>query len=167
MEATTPRAPGAIAEPSQSAGPISRRRRLPRWTAIALLTPPFLLAIAIVGFGVPLIWLLIAAKIQGAAGITSMTTETALAVYPGVAISYAFVGYLAARIADRLRADEDGERGRPRTPSYPWLRAMSDEPEQTAPATRIEKVFILAAGSVSVAFTIWFFLWAGSPLPAA
>ena len=131
-----------------------------------LLAVPFVLAVAVAGFGVPLLWLLIGAQIQGAAGITRMTTETAIAVYPGVAITYALVGYVAARLAERFRGEQGGQR-HPRAPSHPWLRAMSDEPERTAPATPVEKIFILAAGSVSLAFMVWFVLWAGNPLPSA
>ncbi len=132
-----------------------------------LLLIPLALAVLVVGFGTPLLWLLIGAEIQGASGVTHMTTETAIAVYPGVAITYAFVGYFAARIAGRLRGEDAPQPRHPRAPSHPWLRAMSDEPESVTPPTGLEKVFILAAGSLTIAFTVWFFAWAGNPLPSA
>jgi hypothetical protein len=132
-----------------------------------LLAIPFTLAVLVVGFGTPLLWLLIGAKIQGASGVTHMTTETAIAVYPGVAVTYAFVGYLAAEFAARLRGGAVPQARHPRAPSHPWLRAMSDEPESVTPPTGLEKIFILAAGSLTIAFTVWFFAWAGSPLPSA
>ena len=59
--------------------------RLARKMGISVL---FVISTAVIGFGIPLLWLLIAAEIQGAAGITRMTKETAVAVFPGIVISY-------------------------------------------------------------------------------
>ena len=40
-----------------------------------------------------------------------------------------------------------------------------DEPAHTEKPTGLEMVFIVAASALSLAFMVWFFLWAGNPLP--
>jgi ABC-type dipeptide/oligopeptide/nickel transport system permease subunit len=122
----------------------------------------FVVAIAVVGFGVPIIWLLVAAVIQGEAGQARMTVETAVAIFPGICITYALVAYLAGALAARRWSSEKRV---PRT-IHPWMRSMRDEPTKPEPPTSLEMVFILAALAISVAFLIWFFVWAGSPLPS-
>jgi hypothetical protein len=118
----------------------------------------------VIGFGIPLLWLLIAAQLQGGEGIQRMTTTTAAAIFPGVVITYATVMWLVGWAMSR-RAPEGARQVSPRN-RYPWLRSMRDEPEQTAKATPLEVMFIAAASALSVAFMLWFFLWAGNPLPA-
>jgi hypothetical protein len=123
----------------------------------------FVAATLLIGFGIPLAWLLIAAELQGSAGITRMTSTTAAAVFPGIVISYALVMYVVGWAMSRKDGDRREASSRNR---YPWLRSMRDQPQQPAKATPLEVMFILAAASVSIAFMVWFFLWAGNPLPA-
>lgn len=122
----------------------------------------FVLATAVVGFGIPLLWLLVAAEIQGAAGITRMTKETAVAVFPGIVISYVIVFHIVAWAMSRRGT---AERVPPPRARYPWLRSARDEPAPTEKPTSLEMVFIVAASAASVVFMLWFFLWAGNPLP--
>jgi hypothetical protein len=122
----------------------------------------FLLATAVVGFGIPLLWLLVAAEIQGAAGITRMTKETAVAVFPGIVISYVIVFHIVAWVMSRRGT---AERVPPPRTRYPWLRSARDGPARTEKPTSLEMVFIVAASAASVVFMLWFFLWAGNPLP--
>ena len=133
--------------------------RLARKVGISVL---FVLATAVIGFGIPLVWLLIAAEIQGAAGITRMTKETAVAVFPGIVISYVIVMHIVGWVINRRGT---GERIPPPRTQYPWLRSTRDEPARTEKPTGLEMVFIVAASALSVAFMVWFFLWAGNPLP--
>jgi|SRR5688572_29476176 hypothetical protein len=133
--------------------------RLARKMGISVL---FVLATAVIGFGIPLLWLLIAAEIQGAAGITRMTKETAVAVFPGIVISYVIVMHIVGRVINR---GDTAERIPPPRTQYPWLRSTRDEPARTEKPTGLEMVFIVAASALSVAFMLWFFLWAGNPLP--
>ena len=133
--------------------------RLARKLGISVL---FVLATAVIGFGIPLLWLLIAAEIQGAAGITRMTKETAVAVFPGMVISYVVVMYIVGRVINR---GGTAERIPPTRTQYPWLRSTRDEPAHTEKPTGLEMVFIVAASALSLAFMVWFFLWAGNPLP--
>lgn len=150
--------PMALAEtPEESPSAAGRR---PPWQRL-LLALAFVPAIALVGFGVPILWLLVAAVIQGEAGQMRMTTETALAIFPGICITYALVAYLAGALAARLSPSQ----GRATRTIHPWMRSMRDEPTRPDPPTGLEMVFILAAVALSAAFLIWFFAWAGSPLP--
>lgn len=122
----------------------------------------FVLGTAIVGFGIPIVWLLIAAEIQGAAGVTRMTKATAIAVFPGIAISYLIVMYIVGWVATPRRG---AERTPPPRTHHPWVRSIRDEPRRPERPTGLETVFIAATVVVGVAFMIWFFLWAGDPLP--
>ncbi len=133
--------------------------RLARKLGISVL---FVIATAVIGFGIPLVWLLIAAEIQGAAGITRMTKETAVAVFPGIVISYVVVMHIVGRAISRR---DTAERIPPPRTQYPWLRSARDEPARTEKPTSVEMVFIVAASACGVAFMVWFFLWAGNPLP--
>jgi hypothetical protein len=134
--------------------------RLARKLGISAL---FVIATTVVGFGIPLLWLLVAAEIQGAAGISRMTKETAVAVFPGMVISYVVVLQIVSWVISRRGT---AERIPPPRTQYPWLRSTGDEPARTEKPTGLEMVFIVAASAVSVAFMVWFFLWAGNPLPA-
>jgi hypothetical protein len=125
--------------------------------ALAVLV--FVGAIA-VGFAIPLAWLWVGAKIQGTSGVTHMTKTTALALFPGIAISYALLLNLVSRVRAHL-VDEAGAAPPPRR--YSWNRSR-DEQIETEPATPMEKLFITAAVIVTLAFEVWFFLFAGSPI---
>jgi hypothetical protein len=133
--------------------------RLARKLGISVL---FLVGIAVIGFGIPLLWLLVAAEIQGAAGITRLTTETAVAVFPGIVITYVVVMHVVGWVIGRRGGVE---RIPPPRTHYPWLRSTRDEPARTEKPTGLEMVFIVATSAVSLAFMVWFFLWAGNPLP--
>jgi hypothetical protein len=135
--------------------------RLVRKLGIPLL---FVITTAVLGVGIPLLWLYIAAEIQGAAGITRMTKETAVAVFPGIVINYVIVMYIVDWVMSRRGT---AERIPPPRTRYPWLRSTRDEPARTEKPTGLEMAFIVAASAVSVAFMVWFFLWAGNPLPVS
>ncbi len=117
----------------------------------------------VIGFGIPIVWLLIAAEVQGASGVRQMTTATAATIFPGIALSYALVLGAVRRLTPR----GEGQTPRRGRSPYPWLRSMRDEPARPATSTPIETMFMVSALLVSVAFTVWFFLWAGNPLPPA
>ncbi len=91
-----------------------------------------------------------------------MTKETAVAVFPGIVISYVIVMQIVGWVINR---GGTAERIPPPRTHYPWLRSTRDEPARTEKPTGLEMVFIVAASALSVAFMLWFFLWAGNPLP--
>lgn len=116
----------------------------------------------VVGAGVPLLWIWIGSAIQGARGATRVEAPTALAMVVGILLTYALVLYIAAWIQGR------GEERESRPPvRYPWMRSMRDEPYRpgSAKLTPVETVFVVTAVVASIAMLIWFFAFAGSPLP--
>ena len=61
-----------------------------------------------------------------------------------------------------------GEAQEERAPArYPWNRSMRDEPYRpgTGKLSPVEAVFVGTAIVASIAMLIWFFAFAGSPLP--
>ena len=68
-------------------------------------------------------------------------------------------GAIQARGAGRARSAPPAR--------YPWNRSMRDEPYRpgTEKLTPVEAVFVGTAIVASIAMLIWFFAFAGSPLP--
>jgi hypothetical protein len=119
----------------------------------------------VVGFGVPLLWIWIGSKLQGTTGESSINSSTAAVVFVGIVFTYMALlflfGWLQARFSQPQR-DESGPQ-----PRHPWNRSMRDEPYRPGERslTPIEAMFVTTAIVASVAFMLWFFLFAGSPLP--
>ena len=124
------------------------------------------LAIAIVlalgiGLGVPLLWVWIGSKLQGA-GSDSVNSSTAAIIFAGIVVTYLFLLFIAGWIQSR------GESAHDRPPTrYPWNRSMRDEPYRPGEKklSPIESAFVFTTVVVSGAFMLWFFVFAGSPLP--
>jgi hypothetical protein len=81
----------------------------------------------------------------------------------GILVSYVVVLLIAASIQGRGEDDDDR-----RPPRYPWNRSMRDEPYRpgTGKLSPVEAVFVGTAAVASIAMMIWFFAFAGSPLPS-
>jgi multisubunit Na+/H+ antiporter MnhC subunit len=124
------------------------------------------LAVAIVlalgiGLGVPLLWVWIGSKLQGAGGDT-VSSSTAAIIFAGIVVTYLFLLFLAGWIQARGQTQQD------RAPTrYPWNRSMRDEPYRPGEKklSPIESAFVFTAVVVSGGFMLWFFVFAGSPLP--
>jgi hypothetical protein len=127
-------------------------------------TGRFVLEIAaaiVVGAGVPLLWIWIGSVIQGSRGAQGVEANTAVIMVMGILISYTVV----VLVAGMVQARSQGSR-RPPT-RYPWLRSMRDEPYRPGEGklSPVEAVFVGTAIVASIAMLIWFFAFAGSPLP--
>jgi hypothetical protein len=120
-------------------------------------------AAVIVGAGIPLLWIWIGSLIQGARGAQSVEASTALIMVVGILVSYVIVLLIAGAI--QARNDDSESRGPTR---YPWMRSMRDEPYRpgTSKLSPVEAVFVGTAIVASIAMMIWFFAFAGSPLPS-
>ncbi|MCD6014425.1 MAG: hypothetical protein K0R41_251 [Geminicoccaceae bacterium] len=119
-------------------------------------------AAIVVGAGVPLFWIWIGSLLQGARGAQGVEASTAIIMLLGILISYTVVLMIAGAIQAR------GE-GSQRPPTrYPWMRSMRDEPYRpgTDKLSPVEAVFVGTAIVASIAMLIWFFAFAGSPLPS-
>jgi hypothetical protein len=115
-----------------------------------------------VAVGIPLAWVWIASQLAG--NERDVTPSLAILIAFGIVISY----WLALLVGSRLRrhwVGESDERARHRRMS--WNRSFRDEPlhEANRQTDPIERIFIVVAVIAVIAFEIWFFFFAGSPLP--
>jgi multisubunit Na+/H+ antiporter MnhC subunit len=124
------------------------------------------LAVAIVlalgiGLGVPLLWVWIGSKLQGG-GANTVDSSTAAIIFAGIVVTYLFLLFVAGWIQARGQPAEDSPR-----PRYPWNRSMRDEPYRPGEKrlSPIESAFVFTAVVVTGGFLLWFFVFAGSPLP--
>jgi 4-amino-4-deoxy-L-arabinose transferase-like glycosyltransferase len=121
------------------------------------------LAVAVaVGFGIPLAWIWIASQIAGTK--RELTPSLAILITTGILVSY----WLALLVGSRLRrrwVGEAEERARQRHMS--WNRSFRDQPLSAAnrESDPIERIFVVVALLGIIAFEVWFFFFAGSPLP--
>jgi hypothetical protein len=119
-------------------------------------------AAIVVALGIPLIWVWIASKIAGTK--QDLTPSLAALITTGILVSY----WLALVVASWLRGrsiDPTEERGRVRRRS--WNRSFSDEPRVgDRESDPIERIFVIVAVLGIIAFEIWFFFFAGDPLPS-
>jgi hypothetical protein len=121
-----------------------------------------LLIALVAALGIPLAWVWIASQLAGTK--RDLTPSLAVLITTGILVSY----WLALVVGSRLRSrwiSEGKDRARVRRMS--WNRSFRDEPrhpddDETDP---VERVFVIVGVLGIVAFEIWFFFFAGSPLP--
>jgi 4-amino-4-deoxy-L-arabinose transferase-like glycosyltransferase len=121
-----------------------------------------LAAAVAVALGIPLLWVWIASQLAGTK--RDLTPSLAILITAGILVSY----WLALLVGSALRRHWVGaeeERGRQRRMS--WNRSFRDEPLSAGNrgSDPVERVFVAVAVLAVVAFEIWFFFFAGSPLP--
>jgi hypothetical protein len=122
------------------------------------------LIVAIVAaLGIPLAWVWIASQLAGTN--RDITPSLALLITAGILVSY----WVALVIGSRLRGhwvSDSEEQAKVRRMS--WNRSFRDEdPHARHPETDpVERVFVIVAVLGVIAFEVWFFFFAGSPLPS-
>jgi amino acid transporter len=123
-----------------------------------------IVAAVLIGAGVPLFWVWVGSMISDSRGATTVEASTAIVIAVGIIVTYIVVVLIAAAIQGRTQPQEPG----PRHSRHPWLRSMRDEPYRpgTEKLSPVEAVFVGTAIIASIAMMIWFFAFAGSPLPA-
>jgi multisubunit Na+/H+ antiporter MnhC subunit len=121
-----------------------------------------IIAAALIGAGVPLLWIWIGSLIQSSRGAQHVEGSTAAIIFVGILATYVVVLMIAGAIEARTRAEEDQAPVR-----YPWNRSMRDEPYRpgSQKLTPVESVFVGTAIVATIAMLVWFFAFAGSPLP--
>jgi hypothetical protein len=127
-----------------------------------------LLAAAVIGFGIPLLWVWIGSQVQGGTGATNVDFSVAMIVLFGIILTYVVLLYLAGWVMAR---SGHGDLGKPSgTARNPWMRGMTDTRQRHgAPGAGlggIELLFVVATVLVTAAFWVWFLFLAGSPLPS-
>ncbi len=122
-----------------------------------------IIAAAVIGAGVPLAWIWIGSLIQASRGTDHVEGSTAAILFVGILATYVVVLMIAGAIQARSEAAEEKAPAR-----YPWNRSMRDEPYRpgTQKLSPVEAVFVGTAVVASIGMLIWFFAFAGSPLPA-
>jgi hypothetical protein len=116
---------------------------------------------AVIGFGVPLLWIWIGSILEGDDGVSSVSFAVAMAVLAGIISTYVLAMYLGAWLQSRFAdAPQQADRAA-------WLRSMRDTPYRsgTAKLGPLERVFVVTTLLVSAAFWVWFLFFAGSSLP--
>jgi hypothetical protein len=117
--------------------------------------------VAAVVAGVPLLWVWVASQVAG----TNRDVTPSLAVFitAGILITYWIVLLVGGWTRSRV-VDEDEEFAKVRRAS--WNRSFRDEPiAADRESDPIETLFVVMAVVGLIAFEIWFFFFAGSPLP--
>jgi hypothetical protein len=116
----------------------------------------------VVALGVPLVWIWIASQLAGTE--RDLTPSLAILITTGILVSYWLVLLVGAALRSRW-VGEDQEKARARRMS--WNRSFRDEPLSAANrgSDPIERVFVVVAVLAVIAFEVWFFFFAGSPLP--
>jgi lysylphosphatidylglycerol synthetase-like protein (DUF2156 family) len=119
-------------------------------------------AAILVGAGVPVLWVWIGSRTQSSRGSQAVEASTAVIIVLGLLITYT----AALIVASMLQARS--ERSHPHRPSrHPWLRSMRDAPYRPGAGelSPVEAVLVGTAIIASIAMLIWFFAFAGDPLP--
>src|SRR3954469_19393509 len=120
-----------------------------------------LLAI-VVAAGIPLVWIWFASKLAGTK--RDLTPSLAIFIATGILVSYWLAllpgSWGRGRSIDRA---EEGGRGKGRS----WNRSFSDAPRSDDQRIDpIERLFITLGVLGIIAFEVWFFFFAGDPLPS-
>lgn len=120
-------------------------------------------AVAIaVAAGIPLVWIWIASQLAG--DEPALTPSLAVLIATGIVVSYWLALLVGSWIRERS-VNAGDERARVRRRS--WNRSFSDAPRpDDQHLDRIERIFIVVAVLGIIAFEIWFFFYAGDPLPS-
>lgn len=112
--------------------------------------------------GIPLAWVWLASKLAGTK--KDLTPSLAVFIATGIIVSY----WLALLVGSWLRArttDPAEERARVRHSS--WNRSFRDSPRpENQRIDPVERIFIAVGVIAIIAFEVWFFFYAGDPLPS-
>ena len=112
--------------------------------------------------GIPLVWIWFASKLAGTN--KDLTPSLAVFIATGIIVSY----WLALLVGSWLRGrsiDSGEERARLRRSS--WNRSLRDAPRpEDQRIDPIERLFITVGVLAIIAFEVWFFFFAGDPLPS-
>jgi hypothetical protein len=141
-------------------GQASRRRTTARIARGAGSTVTGFAGAIVVAAGVPLAWVWIASQLAG--DERDLTPSLAILITAGILVSYWIVLLIGSWVRSHL-VDEEVRRAQVRRMS--WNRSFRDEPHSKQGGDPVERLFVLIAVIAIIAFEIWFFFFAGSPLP--
>jgi hypothetical protein len=154
--------PTATRPASDGRHPEPRKQSL--WRRV-LLVAAMILATLNVWTGSPLLALWVGSKLQGSYSTLKMSTVGA------VVLVLAATAFLLVRAIAWLDVRYNEAVGRPPKARQvrPWLRSLAgkygDPKKETQPLTPLERVLVVMVVVVVALFEVWFFFFAGSPLP--
>ena len=130
-----------------------------RGTGLTALTLGFA---ALLGFVVPLFWVFVASKLAG--NDPDINVALALFITTGILLTYWVVLLTALTVRTRWISEEERKR---KVRRMSWNRSFRDEPYRPGDhkSDPVERLFMTSTVLGIVAFEVWFFLFAGSPLP--
>jgi MFS family permease len=135
-------------------------RPLARTAGLVTGASGLVLALA-VALGIPLAWVWIASQLAGTE--RELTPSLAILITTGILVSY----WVALVVGGWLRSHAIGEEAR-RTQArrMSWNRSFRDDyrPGQSE-TDLVERLFVIVAVIAVILFEVWFFFFAGSPLP--
>jgi len=128
--------------------------------AASLVFIAMLLAAFSLWTAIPLSWVYIASKLSE----TQFPSGGPYAVVAvGIVASILFVAWLIGRLNSLYIRITGTNRLQPIRPT--WLKSMRDTGSAPSSVTVVEAVLMGSVLLAMLALTIWFFLWAGSPIP--
>ena len=137
-----------------------RTRRAGQGVAAAFVFLAMLLAAFSLWTAIPLSWVYIASKLSE----TQFPSGGPYAVVAvGIVASILFVAWLIGRLNNLYIRITGTNRLEPIRPT--WLKSMRDTAPMRSSVTVVEAVLMGSVMLAMLALTVWFFLWAGSPIP--
>ena len=112
--------------------------------------------------GIPIGWLWIGSQVQ--AESQSPGFAPYMLVLAGIVISIAVMAKLLAilnRTYKRVAGDDAVVRVR-----MPWHRSMRGDDDHRPPRSVLDVVMVISVSCAMLVFGVWFFFFAGSPLPS-
>ena len=119
-----------------------------------------LIAVPVIAVGVPALWVWLASQIAGSS--REVTPSLAIFITAGILVSYWVALLIGVALRGRWVSEEEDRKAIRR---MSWNRSFRDEPHRPERTDPIERVFVITAIVGFIAFEIWFFFFAGSPLP--
>src|SRR4051812_4879418 len=139
----------------------------PRHRSVAIVRGAFsgvsaLVLSLVVALGIPLAWVWIASQIAGTK--RDLTPSLAILITTGILVSYWVALVVGSRLRSRSISDEEHQA---RVRRMSWNRSFREEARRPGEdkSDPVERVFVIVAVLSIVLFEIWFFFFAGSPLP--
>ena len=117
-----------------------------------------LIGAVVIGFAIPAFWLWASGSLIAALGAGTVGFLVVVVAFVCIVASYVAIVWVVGLLAARRGGSEP-------PPRYAWNRSLRAERHEAPKLNRLEKLFIATALIAGAAYNIWFFTYAGPPLP--
>lgn len=139
---------------------MTRARRAGQGVAAGFVFLAMLLAAFSLWTAIPLSWIYIGSKLSQ----TQFPSGGPYAIVAvGIVVSILAVAWLIGRLNNLYVRITGTNRLEPIRPT--WLKSMRDAAPARSSVTVVEAVLMTSVMLAALAFTLWYVLWAGSPIP--